>query len=56
MDYEIRKKKLLRESLNLNSFAAAVADVERQLHSVINFIRGIPKFQISCQPCTRSLI
>jgi hypothetical protein len=39
----------------MNSFAAAVVDVDRQLHSVINFIRGITKFQISCQSCTGSL-
>jgi hypothetical protein len=42
--------------MNLNSFAAAVADAERKLHSIINFIRAIFKFKISCQSCNRSLI
>jgi hypothetical protein len=40
----------------MHIFAAAVVYVDRQLHSVINFIRGITKFQISCQSCSRSLI
>jgi len=42
MNYEIKKKKKkqLRESMNLNNCAAAVVDAERKLHSIINFIRA----------------